>query len=556
MGVVYLADDPLLNRQVAIKTVDLAIEEESEREFLRGRLLKDARAAASLTHPGIVSVYDVLEEGNMAYLVMEYIAGESLAAILRRTPVPETSFTMRVLREMAAALDYTHARGIVHRDIKPANVMIDSSGAAKIMDFGIARMADTRTSTPTGMVMGTIQYMAPEQVKGESVNGKADQFALAAVAYEMMTGATLFGQHTLTTLAYKIVNEAPAPVRERNAAVPPAVDAAISRALSKMPQDRFASCGLFVAALERGFAGGVPANSDAPTITLVTEPPTMRTKRRSPMPLVAGVVAAAALAVGAVVWHPWTKAAAPVADAQTTAPVATPPPPETPPATPIEATPAAVKKAETAAAKPAAPANPAKKEADEEQPDAIPDEGTPAPHPAIEAFEHAKQLNQSGQSEAAIQSLNQAISIKPRYAPALVLRGQIEQKLSRWQAAADDYSQALRVFPKHAQIYLQRGLCYVQLQKDDLALADFDQAIENRPGLYGPHNQRGWIYWRRKDYPKALADFNQAIQINAELPFAYQGRANVKRAMGNAAGAREDMRRYRELKPGGGEGNR
>ena len=160
MGVVYLADDPLLNRQAAIKTVDLAADDAGQREFLRTRLLRDARAAAGLTHPNIVGVFDVVEEGDSAYLVMEYVAGETLAAALDRRTIPDPAFTVRVLRDMAAALDYTHARGIVHRDIKPANVMIDPTQTAKIMDFGIARIADTRTMTPTGMVMGTIEYMS------------------------------------------------------------------------------------------------------------------------------------------------------------------------------------------------------------------------------------------------------------------------------------------------------------------------------------------------------------------------------------------------------------
>src|SRR5579871_459260 len=187
MGVVYLADDPLLNRQAAIKAVDLSGGTSDQAEFLRTRLLRDARAAAGLSHPNIVGVFDVVEEGNAAYLVMEYIPGETLAAVLNRTSIPDPAFTLRVLRDMAAALDYTHARGIIHRDIKPANVMIDTSQTAKIMDFGIARIADTRTSTPTGMVMGTIEYMSPEQVKGEAVDGRSDQFALAAVAFRMLT---------------------------------------------------------------------------------------------------------------------------------------------------------------------------------------------------------------------------------------------------------------------------------------------------------------------------------------------------------------------------------
>jgi serine/threonine protein kinase len=232
MGVVFLAEDPLLNRNVAIKMLDLSLDEGSQQDFLRDRLLRDARAAAILSHPNIVSIHDVIEEGGAAYVVMEYLAGESLAAYLKHHPLPEPAFVIKVLRAMAAGLDYTHSRGIIHRDIKPANAMFDATGTLKILDFGIARMSDASTATPTGMVIGTVQYMAPEQIKGEPMDGRADQFSLAAVAYQMMTGSTLFGYHTLATLTYKIVNEMPPPMQTRNAALPATVDVVVAKALS------------------------------------------------------------------------------------------------------------------------------------------------------------------------------------------------------------------------------------------------------------------------------------------------------------------------------------
>src|SRR5580704_7196870 len=124
MGVVYLANDPMLNRQVAVKTVDLAVDDPQEKQFLRERLLRDARAAAVLKHPNIVAIYDVFEDADRAYVVMEYIEGDSLAARLKVNPMPDASAMLKVLGQMADALDYTHARGVIHRDIKPANVMI------------------------------------------------------------------------------------------------------------------------------------------------------------------------------------------------------------------------------------------------------------------------------------------------------------------------------------------------------------------------------------------------------------------------------------------------
>jgi len=220
MGLVFLAEDPSLNRQVAIKMLDIMADSAGDREFLHQRLLRDAKAAAILSHPNIVSVYDIVEEGEQVFVVMEYIEGESLASYLDHTPVPDHALTVRVLQQVASGLDYTHTRGIIHRDIKPGNIMIGANGVAKILDFGIARMTDVRTSTPTGMVMGTVDYMAPEQIKAALIDGRADQFSLAAVAYRMISGSTLFGRHTLATLTYKLVNESPQPVCEHNAATP------------------------------------------------------------------------------------------------------------------------------------------------------------------------------------------------------------------------------------------------------------------------------------------------------------------------------------------------
>jgi serine/threonine-protein kinase len=282
MGVVYLAEDPLLGRQAAIKTVDLSVEDPAERDLLRHRLLRDARAAAGLTHPNIVSVYDVVEESDSAYLVLEFVPGGTLAARLIATPIPDYGFTTFVLRGMAAALDYTHARGIVHRDVKPANVMITPDGAPKIMDFGIARIADSRTNTPTGTVMGTIDYMSPEQIRGERLDGRSDQFALGALAVRMLSGQTLYGKHSLPTLAYKIVNEPVPPIHTRNASLPPAVDAVIARSLAKTAAERYPTCAQFAQDLATALAMDV---AEPPTRTLSMPAAALAVVPTAPMPV-------------------------------------------------------------------------------------------------------------------------------------------------------------------------------------------------------------------------------------------------------------------------------
>ena len=161
--------------------------------FARNRLRRDAEAASVLKYPNIVTVRDVFEDNERAYVVMEYVEGGTLAEGLKHRPLPEAVGILKLVCQAADALDYTQARGVIRRDIKPATIMIDSTGNTKIMAVGIARISDARTCTPTGMVTGTVEYMAAEQILGVALDGHADQFALGVVAYQMMTGGTLFG---------------------------------------------------------------------------------------------------------------------------------------------------------------------------------------------------------------------------------------------------------------------------------------------------------------------------------------------------------------------------
>ena len=199
----------------------------------------------------------------LTYLVLEYGDGETVAARLKTRNVLDATEALRVVRKTASALDYTHSRGITHRDIKPSNVMIDSDGTAKILDVGIARINGGRTNTPTGLVVGTIDYMSPEQIMGVSLDGRTDQFSLAAVGYQVLTGSTVFGQQSVATLAYKIVHETPPPARTLNASLPFDVDVVLSKALSKSPVERFGNCTAFTSALESAF-------STTPSVSVLT----------------------------------------------------------------------------------------------------------------------------------------------------------------------------------------------------------------------------------------------------------------------------------------------
>jgi Flp pilus assembly protein TadD len=570
MGVVYLAEDTLLNRQAAIKTVDFGQDDAGQREFLRNRLLRDARAAAGLSHPNIVAVYDVFEQGDSAYLVLEYVDGETLADALNRTPVPDAAFTIGILRAIALALDYTHSRGVVHRDIKPANVMIDRAGTPKIMDFGIARIADARTTTPTGMVMGTIEYMSPEQVKGETVDGRSDQFALAAVAYRMLAGGTMFGQHSLATLAYKTVNETAPPVSTRNSSLPPAVDAAISKALAKNPVDRYTSCSEFVNALAAAVSGPVLA-SEAPTVAMpllpaqlsaATQPAAPMAPRRNRTAWVAGVAAAAILAAGAVIFRPWEKppaAPAPVAKTErippspapaidaaiAPAPSATAAKVEKPPSPRGSATKSASAPSPVAAPEPqslsdAADDAPADGEVEEAPPKGVP----PA---ALAAYRRGQELVKSHQFAPAIAAFSQALALHPDWPSAVFARARTYQLSGQFAEAVPAFTQYLSARPNGFRAYAFRGLCLLRLKEDDRAMADFEQALSLNPNLASALFGRGQVRVHRGGLKKAVADFDAAIAQSPNYGLAFRARGNAKRKLGDESGAQADLARARQL---------
>ncbi len=255
MGVVYHAIDPNIGRPVAIKTIQLGGGRKTEeQERLRERLFREARSAGMLSHPGIVTVYDVEQQGDLAYIAMEYVDGPTLDQLLNdRPPIgPEKLFS--VLAQTAAALDYAHQKGIVHRDIKPANIMIAQDGTAKVTDFGIAKVTTSDQFTLTGTIVGTPHYMSPEQVQGNPVDGRADQFSLAVIAYEALTGEKPYTGEHLTTVVYKIVTEEPAVPHRLNPTLSPAIDAALSKALAKKPDARYRTCQEFIDTLERSCA--------------------------------------------------------------------------------------------------------------------------------------------------------------------------------------------------------------------------------------------------------------------------------------------------------------
>ena len=279
MGVVYHATDPSIGRSVAIKTIRiLDINDTQQRNRLRERLFREARSAGVLSHPNIVTIYDMDEVDGLAYIAMAYVNGPTLEKILASESAISGAKMLRILRQAAAALDYAHSKGIVHRDVKPANIMTDEDGSVKITDFGIAKITEGARSTETRTVAGTPNYMSPEQVQGFTVDGRSDQFSLAVIAYEILTGERPFiGEH-LSTIVFKIVAEQPPPAPRINSTLTPQIDEVLRKGLAKKPEDRYPNCSNFVGALELACAESrgwktLPAGTASSLPTLVVDNP-------------------------------------------------------------------------------------------------------------------------------------------------------------------------------------------------------------------------------------------------------------------------------------------
>ncbi len=237
MGVVYKAQDPTIGRRVALKTMRLDTHGMEAGELL-ARFKNEARAAGILNHSNIVTIYDAGEHEGLFYIAMEYIEGTTLQKTLNEEGSVPLELVYDLSRQICAGLDYAHSHKIIHRDVKPANIMIEPDGRVKIMDFGIAKGVGAGL-TSAGQVLGTPNYMSPEQVKGRPLDGRSDLWSFGVILYEMVTGEKPFSGQNVTTIIYKIVNEEPIPPRELDSSIHPGLSAVIQRALAKNPDKRY-----------------------------------------------------------------------------------------------------------------------------------------------------------------------------------------------------------------------------------------------------------------------------------------------------------------------------
>ena len=251
MGLVYEGRDPNLDRRVAIKTIKVEnLSDEAAAEY-EVRFRTEARSAARLQHPNIVSVYDSDRDGDMAFLVMEFVEGDDLKHHLDKGAVYTLQQTLSIMADLLSALNYAHSQKIVHRDIKPANLLVQANGSIKLADFGVARIQDSGDATRTqGSIVGTLKYMSPEQLEGRPIDARADLFAAAVVLYQLLTSQRPFDGDSDFAVIQKIVNHTPTAATFYNPKLPPSIDAVMAKALAKSRDMRYGSAQDFLAALQ------------------------------------------------------------------------------------------------------------------------------------------------------------------------------------------------------------------------------------------------------------------------------------------------------------------
>lgn len=356
MAVVYKGYHPTLQRHVAIKVL---APHRARNPDLVQRFLREARAVARLSHPNIVHVYDVGQEQDLYYFIMEYVPGRALSKMLAERRLLPQDEILAIAGQVAAALDYAHEQGLIHRDVKPSNIMVEPKGRAVLTDFGIAWAAEEDRLTVEGGALGTPQYMAPEQVQAQDVGPRTDLYALGVVIYELLAGVVPFDAPSTTAVMHQQVYNPVPPIRTKNPDVPATVEAVLQRALAKLPAERYGSGADLIDAVSRALQGEVveeprPEPETTPTLLFAQKPalsstespevpqtaaaarsPLAQAWRRLHLPSWAWAGAAAALVVVAfLLVRGLTAPAPPTAPATVTATEATVEPSSAPPTTP------------------------------------------------------------------------------------------------------------------------------------------------------------------------------------------------------------------------------
>jgi tetratricopeptide (TPR) repeat protein/tRNA A-37 threonylcarbamoyl transferase component Bud32 len=533
MGTVYRAEDPQLERVVAVK-VPRFEGPEHLRETAAKRFLREARAAAQVRHPHVCPIHDVGEQDGVPYVVMEYVEGQSLADRLaghRRYEDPAEA--VRLVRQVAEALEAVHARGLIHRDLKPGNILLDTARGAILTDFGLARsQQDGEHLTADGALLGTPAYMAPEQVSKTvgPVGPWTDLYSLGVVLYQMLTGRLPFEGQALELL-YSVAHETPDAPSKSRPDLDPSLEGIVLRAMARRPDERYRSAREFADALEHwsasasrtppaasaeGPPSGKPAaavvraalpDGSAVTVTLeggVARPGKMnvriqeqrgRKKRRLLVVSVTLALALLAVVLGLSVRYE------------------------------MKADP----KAEAARQK--APAEAARQ--------------AEAKTPSVQlVVVKGQALYQQHEYDKAIEQFNEALRLSPNSAAALACRAEAYLALHEPDKARADAEQAIRLEPTHAVAWTTRGHAHAAAKAYDAALADFtealrlqEQLVRDHPNaaqyqadLAGVYNSRGFAHSQQKAYDAAIQDYTRAIQLDPKFALAFVNRGTSRLA--------------------------
>jgi len=557
MGVVYLAEDSRLDRQVALKLLNQQL---SADPSFAARFEQEARTVAGLSHTAIVSLYDFGEADGWLYLVMPYMQGGTLKEAIARKPLsPERA--LNVLTRIGGALDKAHSQGIVHRDLKPANILLDQEEQPYLSDVGIVKMAqgEAEPLTDTGRTLGTFAYMSPEQVMGEALDGRSDLYALGLILYEMLTGKHPFAQATTDgAMAVAQTGQAAPDIALDNPALPAGCQAVIEKALAKDPADRYASGSEMATAFKAALAGKVTAAR----ATGAARPPAGEKKRKMPAWLfvVAGLAIIAAIAAGAFALggsgssggdetgQPSPTTAISQAEANENQAGDRPPPAvvvdqatESQPsltASPTELSAAAL--TATAAISESA-----------ELSQTLTLSGTSSTRSATAVATATRrvapaQVIASPTSNVATLSTNTptATATKPAPTPsptpdtvaATAMYAAAAQSFNvdkDYQKASDQIDEAIRLDPRVADYYYLRAQIRLQLGDDSGALTDIAEAIRLRPDKADYYQWRGYWYWNRSMWELSIPDLEKAVQLNPTHSYQLTVLARAYKFVGN-----------------------